>query len=425
MLERVPVIQRCATFACTRRTILTFACACKHLPTLHTHATAFDMCVYTHKVALLLLILHAHESEVSFFLLYCVGTIKTSEIVLTTIDPDSKCCIGCSDFFIAASGVTFGDHHLSCAHTLAAHHIHNQLLSNDGDQEPFVTWILAQQQQGNRVIKLSKSARATPRYGVALLKDEALQANCSRVGVCSIFKDNHQITVRCWSTQCKHSHRLLVTHEADMCPHAKLTLAYIHENDVDALADVEHHDSETDTKRSKTAGVWFDSIQARWRPDENCSQVQIPYEPNEEAKRWFKRRLTMDDVKRSHNGSPTKDAMGCYEGDPCIALQCSACDAKIADIREEVDVQPLKASIVIHTLSGPIAREKFGWECTCGQRNLWDPSTEFIHTIRNGAEGGLSHFLRAHATLTRISCMRMQVCSYFACERKNSLPSRI
>lgn len=339
--------------------------------------------------------------------LCCVGTIKTNEIVLTTIESNSKCCIGCSDFFVAASEVTFGDHHISCAHTLTAHHIHNQLLSSDDEPEPFVAWILAQQQQGTRVIKLSKSARATSRYGVALLKDEALQANCNRVGICTITKDNHQITVRCWSTQCKHSHRLLVAQEADMCPHAKLTLAYVYENDFDALdlADDECHESEKDKKRSKTAGVWFDSIQARWWPDENCSQVQIPYEPNDDAKLWFKRRLTMDDIKRSHNGSPTKDDKGCYEGDPCIALQCSACDTKIADIRDEVDVQPLDATIVIHTLSGPIARQKYGWQCTCGKQNLWDPSTEFIHTIRNGAEGGSSFFcVRTHHFPELLAC---------------------
>jgi len=344
-----------------------------------------------------------------------VGSIKTSEIVLTTVESNQRCCIGCSDFFVAASEVPFGDH-LRCAHTLTAHHIHNQLLESDGNSEPFVSWILAQQQQGARVIKLSKSTRATPRYGIALLKDEAAQANCNRVGICTVIKDNHQITVRCWSTQCKHSHRLLVSQESGMCPHAKLVLAYIRESDIEVLADDEGaHDSEADTKLSKTAGVWFDSSQTRWWPDENCSHAQIPYEPNGEAKGWFRRRLTMDDIERSENGRPTKDERGCFKGDPCVALQCSGCEAKIAEVQDEVDVQALGSTIVIHTLSGPVARQKYVWVCTCGQRNHWDPSSEFIHTIRSGAEGGMSHFcLRTHNFPEYFACT-CKCCLIFAC----------
>jgi len=344
----------------------------------------------------------------------CLGSIKINEIVLTTIEANQYNCIGCSEFFVAASETLFGDH-LRCAHTLTAHQIHDKLLSNNSDAGLFVNWICAQQQQQTRVIKLSKSARFTSKYGVTLLKDEALQANCNRIGICTVTKDNHQITVRCWSTQCKHSHRLLVSQEAEMCPHAKLTLAYIRESDVDVLVDDGPDSDHNDMKRSKTAGVWFNSSRNCWWPDEKCGQVQIPYEPNDEAKRWFLRRLTMDDIKRSPNRSPTMDVRGCFEGDPCIAPQCSVCNAKFADMAGEVDAEDLDISIVIHTLSGPIARKKFCWVCTCGQRNHWDPSSEFIHTIRSGAEGGMC-ILRVHAHFSTF-CVYMQYMYSFACER--------
>ena len=321
--------------------------------------------------------------------MFCrLGSIKINENVLTTIKGNQHICIGCSEFIVAASEIPFGDHR-RCAHTLTAHQIHDKLLSNSSDAGSFVNWICAQQQPQTRVIKLSKSARATPKYGVTLLKDEALQANCNRIGICTVTKDNHQITVRCWSTQCKKTYRLLVSQEAEMCPHAKLTLAYIRESDADVLIDDEPDTNQNDTNRSKTAGVWFDSSRNCWWPDEKCGQVQIPYEPDDEAKRWFLRRLTMDDIKRSSNRSPTKDVRGCFEGDPCIASQCSVCNAKFADMEGEVRAEDLDISIVIHTLSGPIARKKFSWVCTCGQRNHWDPSSEFIHTIRCGAEGGM------------------------------------
>lgn len=355
--------------------------------------------------------------------MFCrLGSIKINEIVLTTIEGNQHSCIGCSEFFVAASEIPFGDHR-RCAHTLTAHQIHDKLLSNSSDAGSFVNWICAQQQPQTRVIKLSKSARATPKYGVTLLKDEALQANCNRIGICTVMKENHQITVRCWSTQYKNTYRLLVSQEAEMCPHAKLTLAYIRESDADVLIDDEPDTNQNDTNRSKTAGVWFDSSRNCWWPDEKCGQVQIPYEPDDEAKRWFLRRLTMDDIKRSSNRSPTKDVRGCFEGDPCIASQCSVCNAKFADMEGEVRAEDLDISIVIHTLSGPIARKKFSWVCTCGQRNHWDPSSEFIHTIRCGQREVCEFcmcmhpfiFLRVHA-IVLFFCVYMQYLYSFACE---------
>ena len=54
-------------------------------------------------------------------------------------------------------------------------------------------------------------------------------------------------------------------------------------------------------------------------------------------------------------------------------------------------------TILVHTLAGAIARTKWTWDWECGKRVTWDPASEYIHTIRNGAVGGEKALVHVHA----------------------------
>jgi hypothetical protein len=125
-----------------------------------------------------------------------------------------------------------------------------------------------------------------------------------------------------------------------------------------------------------------------WVPTASCSQTPIPSKMPEHAIPFVSYRQDMSVYVKID--SQTKKAL-LVEGPfmigpdcvPILPVVCSRCQHQLvvsSEICEDVFLE--------RTYYGAVARNKISKFCVCGCRYDWDPSTEFIHTIRNNCEGG-------------------------------------
>jgi len=305
-------------------------------------------------------------------------------------------CIGCGSFGATAPRQRLiGESSMNatvstCFHCVLLEQIHESLNVAEGgtNSDTLVEWIRGQQ-NNSRVVKLS-SNRDTPRYATVLKLEEAVFHNCHQIGICKVTWDNHRVRIQCVSGKCAKMHSYVTEDESQMCAHARKTIEFLRQNEPSVLTGPSFH---TSSRTTSTVGVTFDPETACWSPDENCSSNSIPESPSAEAISWFQKRSTMDDIERDSDGTPKRDERNCFIGPPCISNTCGKC----GKVREgDVSLGEI-GTIVIHTINGPVARKKFNWACTCGNVAQWDASSEHIHTIRNGAEGGMWDLLQPHA----------------------------
>ena len=81
------------------------------------------------------------------------------------------------------------------------------------------------------------------------------------------------------------------------------------------------------------------------------------------------------------------DSNGCFQGYPCVPSECEKCRTTLRDSAPA----NFLGQIHIMVQQGIITRPRFDLLCpACNHVNSWDPATELIHTIRNGAYGGNS-----------------------------------
>ena len=99
-------------------------------------------------------------------------------------------------------------------------------------------------------------------------------------------------------------------------------------------------------------------------------------------------RQTLSCVSRDPNtGRPIIDSNGCFQGYPCVPSECEKCRTTLRDSAPA----NFLGQIHIMVQQGIITRPRFDLLCpACNHVNSWDPATELIHTIRNGAYGGNS-----------------------------------
>ena len=315
-------------------------------------------------------------------------------MVLTCFDANgASSCAGCSSFSIASpSPIT---QQPICVHLELIQSLQQSLLTSDlSESNTFVLWILNQQSQWTQVIKFEVRPQETARFGAVLKRNEALLNNCHRTGVCTITRDMHQAKIRCWSGRCTKIHSFVTEDRAKMCAHARLILNYVEASDPELLiTQIDPEDvEESGNMGSRSAGIIFNPTCGFWIPDEYCSRAPISFEPEEAAKKWFRSRMTIDGVDRT-NGVPNLDGRGNFIGPDCVCERCTACGKQLS----ANDTMETPGTILVHTLAGPIARKKRVWICDCGTRVSWDPASEYIHTIRNGAVGGEKAVVHVHA----------------------------
>ena len=316
------------------------------------------------------------------------GKAQSKVVVLTTMLNGTSSCIGCSSFGAAAprqrliGESSMNAAELTCFHCVLLDQIHESLKVAEGgsNSDTLVEWIRGQQ-TSSRVVKLS-SNRDTPRYATVLKHEEAIYHNCHQIGICKVTWDNHRVRIQCVSGKCTKIHSYVTEDESKIGAHARKTIEFLRQNEPSVLTAPSFR---TSSRSTSTVGVTFDPETACWCPDENCSSNNIPESPSAEAISWFHKRSTMDDIERESDGTPKRDERNCLIGPPCIRNTCGKC----GKVREaEVWVGEIRI-IVVHTINGPVARKKFNWACACGNLVVWDAGSEHIHTIRNGAEGGM------------------------------------
>ena len=309
-------------------------------------------------------------------------------MVLTNFDANgASSCAGCSSFSIASPSLSPIARYPKCVHLELIQSLQQSLLTSDlSESDIFVLWILNQQSQWTQVIKFVTRPQETARFGAVLKRNEALFNNCHRTGVCTITRDMHHAKIRCWSGRCTKIHSFVTEDQAKMCAHARLILNYVHASEPELLMTQIDPDEVEDPSNmdSRSAGILFDPTCGFWIPDEYCSRAPLLFEPEEAAKIWFRSRSTIDGVERT-NGVPDLDDKGNFVGPICVGEICGTCGKQL---NTDVDKMESAGTILVHTLAGAIARKKWIWICECGTRVYWDPASEYIHTIRNGAVGG-------------------------------------
>jgi hypothetical protein len=164
------------------------------------------------------------------------------------------------------------------------------------------------------------------------------------------------------------------------------------------LAEEEASDASTTTDRSKvivTEGLTFNESSNSWVGSRDCSTAPIPRfsELTEVQRQMIRERLTLDCVVRDANNRPRRTPEGFLMGEPCVPKNCHRCNA----IFEATDRVMINAAgnrlntpmMLLMSHAGTIQRPRIQCWCTaCEVHSDWDPSSELVHTIRNGNYGG-------------------------------------
>ncbi len=148
-------------------------------------------------------------------------------------------------------------------------------------------------------------------------------------------------------------------------------------------------DDDTETSTC-TAGATFDLARNTWVPAEGCSSTPLPRTMPEKAVSFALIRHQCSDVKYvTVDGSIVPELLpgGFMIGPDCVphpnTPTCSSCSASWSEAAF-IDDGPF----VLRTKLGPVLRRKIRLQCICQNKILWNPASEYVHTIRNHAEGG-------------------------------------
>lgn len=137
-----------------------------------------------------------------------------------------------------------------------------------------------------------------------------------------------------------------------------------------------------------TSGAFFSPSENTWMPISSCCQHPIPEEFPTTASETVRRREACKVVSvDQQSGLPKIDRDGFMIGDDCIPAfdDTCVCDCgrRWADaVFEEC------GHFIMRTYFGAVLRVKKKAICACGQERLWNPASEFVHTIDNDSEGG-------------------------------------
>ena len=194
------------------------------------------------------------------------------------------------------------------------------------------------------------------------------------------------------------------------CGHCKLLVKYVVKHNVfenqsvvneNAGSDDEDSNEESSdlesfgvdddvSSRVVSEGICFDPTQNHWVSAKDCSHSPIPLwtELTVDQRLVIFDRQTLSCVSRDPNtGRPIIDSNGCFQGYPCVPSECEKCRTTLRDSAPA----NFLGQIHIMVQQGIITRPRFDLLCpACNHVNSWDPATELIHTIRNGAYGGNS-----------------------------------
>jgi hypothetical protein len=142
---------------------------------------------------------------------------------------------------------------------------------------------------------------------------------------------------------------------------------------------------------SATAGARFDESSNCWTPSADCSCTPLPGTLPDAATQYVRVRHQCLDVRYitiEGRSAPEFLPGGLMIGPDCVPKQhansvCSICSRNWKDA-QLVDDGPF----ILRTKFGPVLRRKIKLICSCSKEYRWNPSDEFIHTIKNNAEGG-------------------------------------
>lgn len=99
------------------------------------------------------------------------------------------------------------------------------------------------------------------------------------------------------------------------------------------------------------------------------------------------RRCTLNDVQYSSDYIPLISEEGFMIGTDCLPeIEDQNCTC--GEPFSSCSLQPC-GSFILRTYAGAVMRAKKKAVCTeCGSVKLWDPSSEFVHSIDDDTEGG-------------------------------------
>ncbi len=112
-----------------------------------------------------------------------------------------------------------------------------------------------------------------------------------------------------------------------------------------------------------TNGVFWDN--EFWEVDDDCSKFIIPTEESPESREWKRIRMSFDQGETE-----------------CVPREGCLCGTPTRDCEVQND-----GSIYLHTAAGTFSRTICHLVCPCGITTKWNPSHEFIHTIRHNKHG--------------------------------------
>jgi hypothetical protein len=153
---------------------------------------------------------------------------------------------------------------------------------------------------------------------------------------------------------------------------------------------IDPESDDDDEQESATDGATFVVERNTWVPSQGCCSVPLPAVLPDEAITHTRIRHQCSDVRHVEvNGQLLPEIIpgGFMVGPDCIPRHdspiCCNCNRPWSQA-SVVDDGPF----ILRTKFGPVLRRKTKHICPCLSECRWDPSTEFIHTIRDDAEGG-------------------------------------
>ena len=284
-----------------------------------------------------------------------------------------------------------------------------------------------------KIEKLASGNRSIERYAVFLSPREADDLDVHMAAICTMTRHNNgKATILCASGRCsskKFKSLNLMRNSPGACPHVAVLSKSLnaiqeddeyeesnhHDSDEDLfekeLADEEASDASTTTDRAKvivTEGLTFNDSSNSWVGSRDCSTAPIPRftELTEVQRRMIRERLTLDCVLRDADNCPRRSPEGFLMGTPCVPKNCHRCNA----LFEATDRVTINAAgnrlnppmMLLMSHAGTIQRPRFQcWCAACEVHSDWDPSSELVHTIRNGNYGGT--YLDTASTFVRNS----------------------
>jgi hypothetical protein len=169
---------------------------------------------------------------------------------------------------------------------------------------------------------------------------------------------------------------------------------------------------------SHAYGVRFCLESNCWKPLPSCGQQSLPRELPPEASPFVLRRQLCADVQHVRVQGimcPFVSEQGFMLGPDCApnvaeSSACTQCKRAWSLARRVSSGQ-----FLLRTYVGTVLRLVFQYVCDCGATMTWDPSSEYIYTIRNGTEGGEQVNVVAHKKLIFIVLLYLNNMSFIYC----------